>query len=221
MNNHNPDHHKKVLIYGASGHAKVIADILLKQNQPPIAFLDDNPSLWGTTLMGFPIWGGAHYLIHSIPPQEYHIIIGIGANHSRKKIHQLCHSHGFQFATAIHPSCQLGYGVTINQGTVIMANCAINVATSIGQHCIINTGVTIDHDCSIQDFVHISPGAHLGGSVLVKHSSWIGLGSSIINNITIGELSTIGAGTVVIRDVKPNTTMIGNPAKPLEKKPTK
>ena len=101
-----------------------------------------------------------------------------------------------------------------------MANSVINCDSCIGDHCIINTAVTIDHDCIIGDFVHFSPGAHLGGSVQVDSLSWIGLGASVINNIHVAEKAVVGAGAVVIRNVESNTTVTGNPAEILQKNDT-
>ncbi len=215
--NSNTKKEKAVLIVGAGGHGKVIADILEKLNRPPSAFIDDNPALWGLSFFGYRVWGGMEYLFQSVSPGDYELIIGIGDNLVRKKNRDLCEAKGFAFGTAVHPSAQLGKNAAIGEGTVVMANCAVNPDTVIGKHVIINTGVTIDHDGVIGDFVHISPGAHLGGTVHVGESTWIGLGASVINNINIGEFATIGAGTVVIRDVDPFCVMVGNPAAFLKK----
>ena len=87
-------------------------------------------------------------------------LIGVGDNQTRKKIAQ---TYPLNYATLIHPSVVIGSNVEIGKGTVVMAGAVINSGSRIGKHCIINTGATVDHDCVIHDFVHISPGAHLGG----------------------------------------------------------
>jgi sugar O-acyltransferase (sialic acid O-acetyltransferase NeuD family) len=151
-------------------------------------------------------------LLKAAEDSTFSVIIGIGDNHRRHKIQRSLARENISFAAAIHPAAQLGNDVTIGEGTVIMANSVINPGTRVGNHCIVNTAVTIDHDCIIGDFVHLSPGVHLGGSVRVDDSSWIGLGASIINNIHIAEHTIIGAGSVVIHNVEPHVVVAGNPA---------
>jgi acetyltransferase EpsM len=203
---------KNVVIYGASGHGKVIADIVKKSGKTVLAFVDDNETLWDKPFCGCPVWRGSSHLFEYAKKEPFSVIIGIGDNHHRQEMVKPLESAGICFDTAIHPSAQLGSDVDIGEGTVIMANSVINPGVRLGRHCIVNTAVTIDHDCMIGDFVHLSPGTHLGGSVRVGHCSWIGLGASIINNIHIAEHTIIGAGSVVIRNVEPHIVVAGNPA---------
>lgn len=156
-------------------------------------------------------------MIDHAKKETFSVIIGIGDNHIRQKVQENLEAADTRFCTAIHPSAQLGTGVTIGEGTVVMANSVINPGTRVGSHCIINTAVTIDHDCIIGDFVHLSPGVRLGGSVRVDSFSWIGLGTSVINNIHVAEHTIVGAGAVVIRYVEPFTVVAGNPALLLRK----
>lgn len=207
----------RVVIYGAGGHGKVIADIVERSGKTVLAFVDDNEALWDKSFWGYPVWRGKSHLFEYAKKETFSVIIGIGDNHYRREIVKAMESAGACFGTAIHPSAQLGNDVNIGEGTVIMANSVINPGARVGRHCIVNTAVTIDHDCIIGDFVHLSPGAHLGGSVQVGHSGWIGLGVSIINNINIAEQTIIGAGSVVIRNVDAYTVVAGNPAAFLRK----
>jgi sugar O-acyltransferase (sialic acid O-acetyltransferase NeuD family) len=203
---------KNLVIYGASGHGKVIADIVEKSGGTVLAFVDDNETLWDKTFCGYPLWPGGDYLFKAAAKQTFSVIIGIGDNYTRYRVKQTLEKAAVRFATAIHPSARLGRGVIIEAGTVVMANSVINPDTRIGSHCIVNTAVTIDHDCTIGDFVHLSPGAHLGGNTRIDAFSWIGLGASVINNIHVAEHAIAGAGAVVIRDVQPHTVVVGNPA---------
>jgi acetyltransferase EpsM len=212
---------KNVVIYGAGGHGKVIADIVKKSGKTVLAFVDDNETLWDKLFCGCPVWRGSSHLFEFAKEESFSVIIGIGDNLLRREIMKPLKSAGICFGTAIHPSAQLGGDIDIGEGTVIMANSVINPGSRVGCHCIVNTGVTIDHDCNIGDFVHLSPGAHLGGSVRVGHCSWIGLGASIINNINIAEHTIIGAGSVVISHIDAYTVAAGNPAAFLRKNPRK
>lgn len=210
---------KSIIIYGASGHGKVIADIIQKNGGEIMGFLDDDESKWGTTYFGYSVLGGEEQLsaMCKAGDGKAAVIIGVGDNRTRRKIQERLLKKEIPFGTAIHPSAQIGKGVTIGEGTVVMANCVVNPDTRIGIHCIINTTAAIDHDCVIGDFVHISPGAHLGGGVSVGDSTWIGLGASMINNIQVAGNSIVGAGAVVIRDVEADSVVVGNPATFLRK----
>lgn len=213
------DKDKPVVIYGASGHGKVVADIVTQAGGTVLAFADDNDFLWGCEFFGHPVWGGMEKLREQTQAgdEPFDVIIAIGDNSTRRRVSETLERQGFLFARAIHPSAQIGRGAHIGAGSVVMANCAVNPDAAIGSHCIINTGVTVDHDCVIGDFCHLSPGAHLGGTVRVGASTWIGLGASVINNIDIGENVTVGAGSVVIRNIGSHSVVVGNPARLLKK----
>jgi sugar O-acyltransferase (sialic acid O-acetyltransferase NeuD family) len=207
---------RNLVIYGASGHGNVIADIVEKNGQTVLAFVDDNEALWNQSFCGYPVWGGYSQLIEHAGQEAFSVIIAVGDNRLRWKIRQKLESAGVLFGTAVHPSAQLGRDVSLGAGTVVMANSVINPGARVGSHCLVNTAVSIDHDCVIGDFTHLSPGAHLGGTVQVEDFSWIGLGASVINNIHVGEHSIVGAGAVVIRNVESYTVVVGNPATKLK-----
>lgn len=208
---------QKIIIYGASGHGKVIGDIVEKNGGQILGFLDDDDSKWGKLYFGYRVWGGEKYFTGLKEKEDISVIIGVGDNPARKRIKEKLAKKNVHFGRAIHPSAQLGRNVTIGEGTVIMANCVVNSDTWIGNHCVVNTSASIGHDNIIGDFVHIAPGAHLGGSVKVGNLTWIGLGASVINNINVAEHSIVGAGAVVIRDVASHSVVGGNPARLLPK----
>lgn len=203
----------KLLIIGASGHGKVVADIALKMNKwNTISFLDDDDNL--KTLLGLEVIGKSADAFHKI--EEYDIFVGIGNNPIRKKIQTSLEGKGVKPPILIHPSAIIGEQVNLSSGTVVMAGVVINCCTSVGRGCIINTGATIDHDSSIEDFVHISPGAHLAGTVSVGQGSWLGVGATVIQGINIGKNSVIGAGAVVLKNIPASCTAVGAPAKPIK-----
>lgn len=206
----------KLFIYGASGHGKVIADILEKSKEKIIAFIDDDKSKWNTEFFNYKIIGGFDKLIELYESGDK-VILAIGENKTRKLIAEKLNEKNVSFGVAIHPSAQIGRNVFIGEGTVIMANVVVNPDTFIGMHCILNTSSSVDHDNNIGNYVHISPGANLGGIVNVGDLSWIGIGASVKNGINIGRNNIIGAGSVVIKDIKDNCIFAGNPAKLLKK----
>ena len=200
---------KDVIIIGAGGHAKVIADIIYKSGDNLIGFLDDNLANKGKEIyLGKKVLGTTKDI--EIYNKNY-FIIGIGNNSIRKKINN---ENNLKLYTAIHPSAIIAEDVKIGTGSVIMAGVVINPGTVIGKNCIINTCSSLDHDNLLEDYVHISPGAHLAGTVSVKEGTWICTGAIVKNNITIGKNNIIGAGGVVIKDIiEENGTYIGVPAR--------
>lgn len=200
---------KDVIIIGAGGHAKVIADIIYKSGDNLIGFLDDNLANKGKEIyLGKKVLGTTKDIKNY---NKNYFIIGIGNNSIRKKINN---ENNLKLYSAIHPSAIIAEDVKIGTGSVIMAGVVINPGTVIGKNCIINTSSSLDHDNLLEDYVHISPGAHLAGTVSVKEGTWICTGAIVKNNITIGKNNIIGAGSVVIKDIiEENTTYVGVPAK--------
>jgi len=204
----------KLLIYGASGHAKVIFDAALKQGEYEIfGFLDDNEQSHGRDFMGLPVLGGFEYLEESSYKQDLHVVIGIGENHVRETLGKKIAALGVRFASVVHPSAVMGIGVRFGEGTVVMGGAVINADSEIGEHVIVNTGATVDHDCVIGDYAHISPGAHLAGGVKVGELSQLGIGASAIPGVEIGEKCIIGAGAAVVDNIPSDVTAVGVPAK--------
>ena len=203
----------KTVIIAASGHGKVVLDILQQNEDIEITgFIDDDSSLQGKSVNGIPVIGIFFSILSSIENIDRGIV-AIGDNHIRAEFFKKLHDIGVQTIIAIHPASIIAKTATVGNGTVVAANAVINPDAQIGENCIINTGATIDHDIFIADHVHISPGVNLAGNVSVGHYSHIGIGASVINGITIGQNATIGAGAVVTKDVPDNAVVAGVPAK--------
>jgi acetyltransferase EpsM len=193
-----------IYLYGASGHAKVIIEILEKQDEPISALIDADPDK--KSLLGYPVY----QQMPRISDNKSRWIICIGNNTVRRK---LALEIGGEFISAIHPSANISSRSRIGQGSVVMASVTINCDTVIGNHVILNTNCSVDHDCRLGDYVHISPNAALAGDVTVNEGTHIGIGVSIIQGIKIGRWATIGAGAVIIEDVPDYAVVVGNPGK--------
>lgn len=201
---------EKIFVFGASGHAKVVMDVIEKQGRYDIAFLvDDDTSLKETDVYGYHVIGGKHELLAESIRKG---IVAIGSNKARHSVAAWLVDNGFELVCAVHPSVQLARGVTIGDGTVLMAGVVVNSDTVIGRNVIVNTSASIDHDCTIGDSVHIAPGSVLCGSVTVGEGSFVCAGSTVIPNLCIGRNVTVGAGSTVIRDVSDDLTVVGSPA---------
>lgn len=212
-----PRKREELLIYGASGHAKVVIDAAERSGKHKIVgVVDDEPPLHGQNCSGYPVLGGFEKLTQ-LAYRHCQVVIAVGSNQARYQLYERLATLGCQFACIVHPSAQIGRGVILGPGTVVMAGAVINTDTVVGQHVIINTGATVDHDCRLGDFVHISPGVHLAGGVRVEKLAHVGIGVSVIQGVTIGEGTIIGAGAAVIENVPDHVTAVGVPAKVIKK----
>lgn len=194
-----------IIILGAGGHAKVIADIVLSRGDKLIGFLDDNAS---GEVLSYPILGKIADAIRYT--ESCFFIIGIGNNQTRKK---LADTYELSWYTAIHPTAVIARDVSICEGTVIMADVVINPSSVIGRHCIINISAVIEHDNNIGDFAHISPHATLCGTVRVGELTHIGAGATVKNNTSVCSDCVIGAGATVVKNITVPGIYAGVPAK--------
>lgn len=193
-------------LIGASGHAKVIIDILKTQHINILGLFDDNPDL--KSLLEYPVLGKLSLDLL----KDDVLIISIGNNKTRKKVVGSL-PENTKYGRAISPLASVSEYAKVDAGTVIMQGAVIQSSTIIGKHCIINTQASVDHDCLIEDFVHISPHGCLCGGVAVGEGSQIGAGAVVIPGVSIGAWSIIGAGSVVLRDIPDGVVVAGNPAK--------
>jgi sugar O-acyltransferase (sialic acid O-acetyltransferase NeuD family) len=204
----------QVFIYGAGGHAKVVADIIFKQNEYDlVGFIDDDPKKKGAQRLGKPVLGGTEILPTLLKQKIRFAIVGIADNKIRVDCVRRLEKQGFQFITAIHPRACISTSTTFGKGTVVMGGAIINADAEVGQHCVINTAAVVEHDNLIGSFVHIAPLAGLAGGVKVGDHAFVGLGALVKQNCVIGEASVVGAGAVVVNNISANTTVVGVPAR--------
>lgn len=198
---------KKLVIIGAGGHGKVVADIAKLNGYDEIVFLDD------ATTSGFcskyPIVGNSD----CIKNLDADFFVASGNADVRIKISEKIILHNKNLATLVHPNATIGENVTIGEGTLIVAGAVVNPSTVIGKGCIINTCASVDHDNTIGDYVHIAVGAHVCGTVSIGNNTWIGAGATVSNNINICSDCFVGAGAVVVKDIADSGVYIGVPAK--------
>jgi sugar O-acyltransferase (sialic acid O-acetyltransferase NeuD family) len=199
-----------VLILGAGGHAKVVADILSCQGVPVIGFLDDNPAIWGATRLGLPILGGIATWREHLPGG---LILGIGDIIARQAVVERLGPQAYDlWCTAVHPRATVANSVRLGRGVAVMAGAVVNPDTSLGDHSVINTGATVDHDCIIGEYAHIGPGAHLAGGIRIGQGAFIGIGANVAPWLTLGAGAIVGAGSAVIGDVPARVVVKGVPA---------
>lgn len=206
---------KNIIVVGASGHAKVILDIVEKQKKYSVVGLLDKEKPVGEKFFGYPVLGKEEDLPGLVKEKSLGAgIIAIGDNWTRhlvvRKILDL--APDFEFVSAIHPSAQIAKGVTIGNGTVVMANAAINSDSKVGDFCIVNTSASLDHDSLMEDYSSLAPNAVTGGNVRIGKFSTICIGATISHERSIGEHSVIGAGALVLADIPAYSVFHGVPA---------
>ena len=207
---------KKVIIFAASGHGKVVIDIFEKeQKYQIIGLLDDNKPL-NSLFFGYSILGKTEDLpkiVEQYP--DFEMFIAIGDNWIRykvkKKLQALCPD--IRFANAIHPSAQLAKGVTLGVGNAIMPGAIINSDCQIHNFTIVNTKASLDHDSCMKDFSSLAPNATTGGNVMIGEFSVISIGATIKHGVCIGNHSVIGASALLLQNCDDRQVLYGTPAK--------
>lgn len=198
---------KSIIIIGASGHGKVVADIAMRKNYEKICFLDDNVNLCSCS--GYPVVGRCE----DFAGFDCDFIVAIGNPETRQRVMNQLKNSGKHIASLIHPNAVIGQDVDIGIGTVVTAGTVISPGARIGQGCIVNTCASVDHDCILEDFVHIAVGAHVAGTSEIGKRTWVGAGAIVSNDIRVCGDCMIGAGAVVVNDIKESGTYVGCPAK--------
>ena len=204
-----------LVIWGASGHALTVADIVRGEGRYRLmGFLDDlQPERAGTEFAGAPILGGREALPDLRKQGVSHLIVAVGDRKARAALAAEARGLGFELAVAVHPAATVAAGVVPGAGTVVMAGAVVNPGSRIGENVILNTRSGVDHDCVLGDFVHLAPGAVLGGWVTVGAGAWIGIGAVVRDRVTIGPESLVGAGAVVLTDLPGGVVAYGVPAR--------
>jgi sugar O-acyltransferase (sialic acid O-acetyltransferase NeuD family) len=201
----------ELIVFGAGGHGKVVADIACQCGWPLAGFVDDQ----ATCIAGNPrvsILGNRSWL-YNVPRDRCRVALGVGDNYARKAIANSLISEGFELATLISPYAVVSPSARIGAGTVIMPGAIVNAMAVVGNGVIVNTGSVIEHDAKIGNYVHLSPNSTLGGGVEVGEFTHIGLGVSVLPLICIGSRSILGAGAVVTRMIPGDVIAFGVPAR--------
>jgi len=202
----------KLLIAGAGGHGKVVADAAACRGDfSSVAFLDDRfPEL--ASVGDWPVVGRLADL--AVVSRRFDACLAaFGEPRLRLRILDEAGAAGYRLPVLVHPSATVARGVCLGDGTVVLAGAVVNIDASVGRGCIINSGSVVEHDCVLGDGVHVCPGVSIAGEVRIGRCSWIGIGASIIQRVVIGDCVTVGAGAVCVRDVPNEQTVMGVPAR--------
>ncbi len=205
----------KLAIWGAGGHARVVADIVRQAGgYELVGFLDDvDPRRKGAPFCGSTVIGDRENFAALRAAGVEYIFLAVGSCADRLRMARVALDAGFHLAKLVHPRAVVAADCKIGPGSMIAANAVLNPGTVCGECVIVNTSSSIDHDCHLGDGAHVGPGACLGGGVSVGAAAWIGIGAVVSDHLSIGEQAVIGAGAVVVRDVPAGVVAYGVPAR--------
>lgn len=204
----------KCAIWGAGGHAKVVAEILRLNGYEVVGFIDEvNADRKDREFYGSVVLGGREVLDDLLRSGVNKAVVGFGVNRLRLKIAGELSTCGFELVSAIHPGATCASDVFIGEGAVVASGAVIGPSTKVGRHAIVNTQASLDHDCVVGEGAHIGPGAIVTGVVDVGECAWIGAGAVIADHKKVGADSLVGAGAVVVEDVPPSVVVLGVPAR--------
>jgi sugar O-acyltransferase (sialic acid O-acetyltransferase NeuD family) len=208
----------KIVIAGAGGHGKVVCDAILSTGVPPadiLGFADDDWTLAGGSVMGFPVLRGLEALELD---QSVRIALGIGSNEARRRKFDQILALGYDPLTVVHARAVIAAGATLGRGVALFANVVVNSDTHIEDDVVLNTACSVDHDCRIGPHVHIGPGARLAGGVTVGEGTLIGVGAAVVPGVSIGARAIVGAGAVVLESIESDCVAVGVPARVVKRR---
>lgn len=210
---------EKLVIWGASGHALVVAEAARSRGEYElVGFLDDvRPGRAGEEFCGARVLGGREQLGALSGAGVGHLIFGFGDCRARLGLAGLARAEGFRLATIVHPRAFVAAGASVGAGSFLAAGALVNAAARIGENVIVNTGASVDHECVVEDGAHICPGVRLAGRVFVGRGAWVGIGATVVDGVRVGAGALVGAGAVVLADVPAGSVAYGVPARVIRK----
>ena len=204
-----------LVVWGAGGHARVVADIVrLGGEFEIVGFLDDcDPERQGAAFCGATILGGVDQLPRLRERGVDHLILGFGLITARLERAEIARRAGFRLARAVHPGATVAGDVGVGPGTLVAAGAVLSPGCLLGQNVIVNTSASVDHGSHLADHVHVSAGAHVGGDVEIGRGALVGMGANVMSRVRVGAGAVIGAGALVLEDVPARTVARGVPAR--------
>ena len=211
---------KRVVIIGAGGQGREVADILRHQAQgdrqiEPLGFVDDDRGLHGRNVESLPVLGDWSWFERA-DREGLAVVCAVGSPHVCRDLVERARAIGLPFANVVSPLAQISSFARLGEGVTIFPNVIVNTGAYVDSHSILNVGVVVSHDSTVGAYSNLNPGARLAGNVTIGKGCYIGMGANVIQGRTVGGWSIVGAGAVVINDLPENVTAVGVPAKTIK-----
>lgn len=206
----------QVVIIGAGGHGREVAEILRHQAQRGadiqlLGFIDEQPRLHGHSIDGLMVLGDWSWF-DTRSGADVAVICAVGTPQICRRLVHKAQARGLRFINAISPLAHVSSGARLGQGIVVFPRVVISTGVYLGNHCILNMAVTVSHDTSVGAYSNLNPGAHLAGDVKIGVGCYVGMGTNVIQQRSIGSWTIVGAGAAVVHDLPGNVTAVGIPA---------
>ncbi len=202
---------RPVVVLGAGGHARVLLDALASAGATVAGVVAPSaPEALPAPLLGNDAW------LFAQDPSRWSLVNGLGSIAStalRAEVFARFQAAGFRFATVVHRGAIVAPDVTLGEGAQVMAGAILQTGVLLAENTLVNTGAQLDHDSVVGAHAHVAPGVVCSGAVRIGERAHIGAGAVVIQGRSVGAGALVGAGAVVIRDVEPDTTVYGNPAR--------
>lgn len=211
---------KPIVVIGAGGHASVVADCLLAAGSDVLGFVDSDPCKQDGRILGLSVIGDDAAITARFKPDEILLANGIGGvrnTKQRKAVQQRFEDLGWEFTSVRHPTAIVSSHAALEGAVQLLAGTIVQASAQIGHGTVVNTGAIIEHDANVGSYVHIAPRALLCGDVVVGDGSHIGAGAIVRQGIVLGPNTLVGAGAVVVGHFAGAGTLLGVPARPLER----
>ena len=207
---------RPMVLWGATGHAKVLGEFVGRLGYELVALFDNNPEV-ASPVAGVPVYHGPdgfeRWRRGAAPETACLVAIGGARGRVRLDLQRFLEGRGLRPAAVVHPAAYVAAGAVLGQGSQVLAHATVAVEARLGEACIVNTSASVDHECALGPGTHLAPGAVLCGLVQVGEGSLIGPGAVVLPRITVGRDAVVGAGAVVTRDVPDGVVVYGNPAR--------
>jgi sugar O-acyltransferase (sialic acid O-acetyltransferase NeuD family) len=213
---------KRVVVIGAGGHGREVAEILRDQARrggalTVLGFIDDSESMRGQTIDGLPVLGDWMWF-DGADLTDVAVICAVGQPLVCRRLVQRALALGLPFVSAISPLAHISSYAQVGQGVTMFPHVVVNTGALIGDYCILNVGTSVSHDVRVGRYSNVNPGVHLAGNVTVGEGCYIGMGTNVIQGQSIGSWTTVGASAVVVRDLPDSVIAVGVPARVIKTK---
>jgi sugar O-acyltransferase (sialic acid O-acetyltransferase NeuD family) len=207
----------RVVIIGAGGHAREVAEILLHRGREGggprvVGFVVDDPENHRAEVGRLPVLGGWSWF-DGADLGGLAVICAVGLPQLRKRLVERAAARGLPFASAVSPLAHVSPDARIGEGAMIFPYAFASAGSRVGDHAILNVGASVSHDARVGRYGTLGPGARLAGNASVGEGCYLGINSSVIERVSVGVWATVGGGACVTKDLPGDVTAVGLPAR--------